>query len=668
MAKLTLTEWEFPSADLGPENPHPPLQLDFPLMAHFEGQEVWMDTVLPYRLQDGYGRTLAPRKHPVAVLESDRLKATFLLGLGGRLWSLNHKPSGRELLYVNPVFQPVNIGIRGAWFSGGMEWNMGIFGHCVFTCEPVFAGKTVAPDGGDGIRFWEYERLRGIVWQVDVWLPKGSDFLHVMPRIQNPHAKTQPMYWWTCIAPPEIEEARVLASADEAFEPYHDGRHGYEVKNLADEPDLTYPTRRPKPRDTYFDVPEGRRPWVAQVEPNGHGVLHLSSPLLKGRKQWVWGMGSGGRRWQDWLSPSTSPLVGEVGKRSEPGEGEGGSALHPYIEIQGGLGKRQAEYVPMPAYTDWSWLEVYGPMAGMAREPWSQAVGAVDALIEERFPESAFKDAEQKLRKASRIAPTEILFGGSGWGALENARRQLDGEPPTSGPETPFPDSGVDERQVPFLRALDGAPSTDWDVSTPPGDFVGPEWRPVLQTAVRRDPKDAWAWLQLGVVHFQLGDRVAARAAWDRSYAAQPNGWAVRNLAVLDVLEGDAPSASKRYETAFELLGEEPKLMDEILWLFLGARSLLLLEAFLGKLSPEALARPRARLATAMLALQKGDLAAVRAYFEQDCDLADIRECEVTTSELWKGLCGADPAAGDPDKVPWQYDFRMGVVMPVRAK
>ena len=42
---------------------------------------------------------------------------------------------------MNPVFQPGNLAIRNAWFSGGVEWNMGIRGHSVYTCSPVFAAR-----------------------------------------------------------------------------------------------------------------------------------------------------------------------------------------------------------------------------------------------------------------------------------------------------------------------------------------------------------------------------------------------------------------------------------------------------------------------------------------------------------------------------------------------
>ena len=61
----------------------------------------------------------------VAVLENEFLRATVALDLGGRLLSLYDRRAGRELLYVNPVVQPANLALRNAWFSGGVEWNIG---------------------------------------------------------------------------------------------------------------------------------------------------------------------------------------------------------------------------------------------------------------------------------------------------------------------------------------------------------------------------------------------------------------------------------------------------------------------------------------------------------------------------------------------------------------
>src|ERR1035437_7580947 len=84
---------------------------------------------LPYRMQDRYSRKKEPRAFTSAVLENDILRAVFLPELGGRLVSLIHKPLQRELLARNPVFQPANLALRNAWFSGGVEWNIGHYGH-----------------------------------------------------------------------------------------------------------------------------------------------------------------------------------------------------------------------------------------------------------------------------------------------------------------------------------------------------------------------------------------------------------------------------------------------------------------------------------------------------------------------------------------------------------
>src|SRR5436190_1655617 len=79
--------------------------------------------ILPYRVQDGYSRDRKPRTFRSFVLENEHLRAIFLPELGGRMVSLVSKPENLELLERNPVFQPANLAMRNAWFSGGVEWN-----------------------------------------------------------------------------------------------------------------------------------------------------------------------------------------------------------------------------------------------------------------------------------------------------------------------------------------------------------------------------------------------------------------------------------------------------------------------------------------------------------------------------------------------------------------
>jgi hypothetical protein len=106
-------------------------------------------------------------------MENDFLRAEFIPALGGRLWSLYDKQRKRDILYRNPVFRPANLAIREAWFSGGIEWNIGRLGHSVHTCAPVFAG-VVGDTGQSVLRLWEFERQTRLFWRIEFTLPDDS--------------------------------------------------------------------------------------------------------------------------------------------------------------------------------------------------------------------------------------------------------------------------------------------------------------------------------------------------------------------------------------------------------------------------------------------------------------------------------------------------------------
>lgn len=614
-----------PSADLGGKNPHATLHVSMGLPDGDPNAHPGM----PYRMLDAYGRDLSPKSHRVAILESDRLRAIFLLDLGGRLWSLVHKPTGRELLYVNPVFQPANFAIRNAWISGGVEWNAGIFGHSAFTCSPVFAARTFTKQG-DGFRIWEYERKRGVVWQVDFHAPDGCDYLLWSPRIVNPHDQAIPMYWWTCIAVSEEPDGRVLAPTDFALEPDHNRGGERTRKSLVEQPDLSFPQKRDLPHDTYFEIPDGERPWVAHVSGDGNGVVHVSSDILFGRKQWVWGMEPGGRRWQHWLCPEDRP----------------------YIEIQGGLTRMQHQYAPMPARTTWTWLEAFGPLTSIDNRDWTPAVAAVKQVLGRDWPEPEFARWEREMADIVRTPHGEMLSLGSGWGAVETMRRRHCGESALSDEAISFAEEsiGVDERV--WADLLRTKKFTQSDSAPTPGGYVGPEWRPILEEA----SEDCGAQLHLGVIAYQEGDLDQARRAWD---ASLPNGWAHRNLAALDRQQGHLEQACEQILLAQTLLPSEPHIADEACRLLLEAAAFDKLATLIDGMTPAIRRLPRARLACAQLDLHAGRLDRVAAYFRAPFDIVDLREAETTAYDLWRELCRLDPEQGDPASPPTEWDFRM---------
>src|ERR1039458_4884019 len=69
-------------------------------------------------------------------LENEYLKVIVLPDLGGKLYSIFDKVTGREVLYRNHVVKYADVGIRGAWTSRGIEWNFPD-GHTVTAISPV---------------------------------------------------------------------------------------------------------------------------------------------------------------------------------------------------------------------------------------------------------------------------------------------------------------------------------------------------------------------------------------------------------------------------------------------------------------------------------------------------------------------------------------------------
>lgn len=643
-----------PAAATGAENPLPALRpldemhvvedrdrAELPRdMARQIGHEP-LATVLPVRILDGYGRERTATDLDAIVIENDRLRATVLPGLGGRIHSLFHKPTGRDLVYTNPVLQPADFALNGAWFSGGIEWNIGATGHTTLSCAPVHAARVPAPDGGEMVRLWEWERLRDLPFQVDLWLPEDSDFLHVGVRIRNPHEHPAPVYWWSNIAVPEGERTRVLAPADEAW------HFGYE-RTLTRVPvpvtggaDRTYPLRSDYPADYFYEVPDGARRWIASLDEHGHGLVQTSTDVLRGRKLFLWGSGPGGRRWQEWL---TEP--GTVG----------------YAEIQAGLARTQLEHVPLEPGGEFSWLESYGPLAAdpaaVHGEDWAAARAETEQRLAEALPRADVDAAYAAWRRCADTEPGEILATGSGWGALEVRRAGY------KLPGTPFAESTLGEQQTPWLELLEQGAFPEPRRVAPPGPtLVSPHWRDMLETA-SAGPLTEY---HLGVAQWHTDDRAQAVRSWERGLALAPSHWPLlRCLAVAAQESGQRDRAADHYTEAFGDLCAERRDDDEAWTAATAALGREAIEALLAAgraaaartawagLLPGIRSRGRFRLLEARLLLAEGERAAARALFDEGFEVADLREGAEILDEVWAELA---ERTGEP--LPDAYNFRM---------
>lgn len=637
-----------PAAPLGPDNPLPALRAldtahavalldarakeDMPRdMARQLGYAP-LRSLLPAPVRDGYGRERTPTALDAIVVENDRLRATVLPGLGGRVHSLHHKPTGRELVHRNPVFQPAAFALNGAWFAGGIEWNIGATGHTTLSCSPVHAAIVPAPDGGEMLRLWEWERLRDLPFQVDLWLPEGSDFLHVGVRVRNPHERTVPVYWWSNTAVPE--EHRVLAPADEAW------LHGYErglrrvpVPAAEDGADGTYPMRGEQPADYFYALPDTQRRWIAALDETGTGLVQTSTDLLRGRKLFLWGSARGGRRWQEWL---TAP--------GAPG----------YAEIQAGLARTQLEHLKLEAGAEFSWLEAYGPLtaepAAVHGEDWAAARASVEGRLEEALPRAAVEAAYAAWRGGAADAePVTALATGSGWGALEvlAGGHEL--------PGTPFPASTLGEEQKPWLELLRTGVLPPSAAGAAPGpSLVADHWRDMLETA----PAEPLTEYHLGIAQWHAGDLAQAVRSWERGLQQAVTRWPLLYcLAVADEEGGHPERAAERFAEAFDALPEggtavvTAALGREAVTALLVAGHVARARAVWERLPGPVRARGAFRFLETRLLLAEGRKAEARAVFDAGFEVADLREGAEALGEVWSALTD--------EPLPDFYEFRM---------
>jgi hypothetical protein len=643
-SNLSVTTISLTMAELGPLNPLPVVaaELDQPYTVG-EGvpEELQasarygvVPNVYPYLMQDGYSRDAAPKEVPAVVLENSKLKVTVLPSLGGRIWELFDKNAGKQLLHTHDSPQLANIALRKAWFAGGLEWNIGTRGHSPTSCDPLHTAIVHTEDGKHILRMWEFERLREVVFQVDIWLPEDSEVLLTAVRLRNPNDHDVPMYWWSNAAIPETERTRVIAPADEAFGSDYATDITRVTPTRHEGYDGTWPVNSPHAADFFFDIDPSERRWVVAADNDGDGLAMLSTGLLRGKKLFVWGQGQGGKRWQEWLSPGAGP----------------------YAEIQAGLAQTQFEHLSMPAGAEWTWVEAYGnghldPTTSHGAD-WEAAVAHASERLEQLLPHEELEAMLPAAIRDADVPPSKMLLHGSGWGVVERARRLKKGKRWTDESGTPFLDESVSAEQEPWLgllhgRTFDGAPSfvagADWeellaDQSSPEAKFHLATMRhgrqdlagavtlygevldkEVLAAGEARPATKALAHRGLALALFATGQDAEGIAELRKGVETDPSNTALLTEAVtLSIRHGDP-------DLALELTVAAPK---------------------------EGFAVGRLRFLRALALARTGNPAESAAILRAGVQIPDLREGEDAIAGLWEEVCPDEP-------VPFNYQFGM---------
>jgi len=328
---------QIPTYVLGPEDPNPT----------FHRQGYW--DVYPYTMMDDIGEVARPVKYRALVVENEYLKVIVLPQLGGHLYSAQDKQTGQEIFYRNHVIKPGLIALRGAWLSGGIEWNFPK-GHTVSTASPIDGRVVRERDGSATVWVGDVEKRFRMSWAVGLRLRPGSSLIETEIRLSNRTALPHPYYFWANAAVPARFGMRMIYPCTRVRT--WGGHYDWPVSEGRDM--ATY--------DAYehqcdvFVLNGWEDFFGVYYEDLDFGVVHVADVQESfGKKMFTWGTSEEGRTWSGVLS-----------------DGDG-----PYCEIQSGRFVDQGTYRLFPPHHTLRWTECWYAVKGTGTFAWANKEAAV---------------------------------------------------------------------------------------------------------------------------------------------------------------------------------------------------------------------------------------------------------------------------------------------------
>jgi tetratricopeptide (TPR) repeat protein len=535
--------WEgplvIPTYELNPPNPYPAL-LDWQ-------RRKWRP-VYPYAFLDSLGSEKKDKTWKAVFLENEYLKVTVLPELGGHVYQIFDKTINRNILYSNPVMKYAMVALRGAWVSGGIEWNFPD-GHTLTTVSPIDYVIRMEADGSAVLAIGDTERVQGMQWQVILRLRPGTRVLESEVTLNNRREVPGRYWYWSTAGAPAAPDLRfnypMRETYPHAFWPVFKFpiEKGVDIGRFSEVPNFLSLFARDSKRD-YFGIYYEKSDW---------GAVHVADHReLPGKKTWTWGTDDNGDIWIDKLT-------------------DGGGQ---YVEFQGGRFETQMEHQFIAPHRVEHFFEYW------------YGVGQMGGAWNEATRDAALRFSLQGSRATISIAATQ-RFGQAEFGVFDGARQiktariDLDpAKPFTTTIDVPAPrqpleftlknkdgrvllqyrtDSPVDNNQdfkpatrpIPDLKNPSSAEQSYVEGLAFDKKSKEREARNAYLEALKRDPGFAPAHISLGLSFYRSGEYETA----------------AKHLEAALVRNKDAADAHYYLALVQRALGQTSEAEDHLLWL-----------------------------------------------------------------------------------------------------
>ncbi len=564
--KVVMTTLNIPGSVVEGENPLPQLcdrvrDHKLPLVAGDEwpeGKRAYYGQdngykLVPYRRKDRYTRELKPRSYRLIVLENENLRAEILPDFGGKLYSLFDKRTGRDLIFKDPVIRLVNISAVDAWTVGGVEWNLGYHMHTYFATATVYAAKLTDTEGNEFVRIYEYERLRGLCFQLDYHLPKGATALFTHGRVINDTGRDTLFDWWSDMGIKEENGMRVLSGAEDVVHfqptgnrtdaglPYHFGYCKQEEMCRRMGFDVSYPENFQFAAEYFMQGPaQLKAPWLAVAYRDGSVFFNRSTERMKNKKVYTWGRHPAGLNWRDYLIAKD---------------------MSAHLEVQSGMATTQTHSLSFKNGEVWQWTEAFSgatadDMQKVQDPDVEKAKAYMYKVVDACLTEKEIYERDAQFAALAEKQPEEMLVCGTGFGTLERLRREKEGR--GIAPGFVFPLEALSEKELQWTKLLNDGYIEELDADAVPPSWMGDDdnWLALLENSLKTEKgANHTAYTLYGTMLYERYEFDRAMEAWKKSIALKPTAIAYRNLAMAEDAAGRQALAEEYMQKALALGG-----------------------------------------------------------------------------------------------------------------
>lgn len=308
--KISEQAWVLPTYAVAPADKNP-------MFFRGESYQGASKVIYPYGLNDVISNERGEKAWKALILENEYIKLCVTPEIGGKLYYATDKTNNYNFIYKNNVVKPSNIGMLGAWVSGGIEWCV-IHHHRASTMLPVDYQLAENEDGSKTIWVGETEPRHQMRWTIGITAYPGKSYYSADVKIINPTPLTNTFLYWANVAthtnkdyqvifPPSVNIATYHAKNSFTYWPYstevyngEDFTRGVDISRWINVVNSASFFAHDLKEDFMGGYDHGKQT----------GTVHIADHnVVKGAKLWEWGSGERGQATEGRLTENDGPYV-----------------------------------------------------------------------------------------------------------------------------------------------------------------------------------------------------------------------------------------------------------------------------------------------------------------------------------------------------------------------